>query len=142
MKKLDIIRNPHSCKGIGHWYCSECETLIENYEKAKADNFKGWELHHRLETRTSDEEKRLVELTPEELKEKGLYYRRPAKELIYMTKEGHDEHHNKNKRRYCQCIETGEVHYVNEWRRLGFPLAGDVANGKYVSHHNLHFVWV
>lgn len=36
MKKLDIIRRPHSCKVIGHWHCSECETLIENYDKAKA----------------------------------------------------------------------------------------------------------
>lgn len=27
---------------------------VENYEKAKADNFKGWDIHHRLETHTFD----------------------------------------------------------------------------------------
>lgn len=30
-------------------YCIEIDN-IENYEKAKADNFKEWCLHHRLET--------------------------------------------------------------------------------------------
>ena len=60
MKKLDVIKRRHSCKSVGMWYCSECETLIENYDKAKADNFKGWELHHRLETRTSDGKKDLL----------------------------------------------------------------------------------
>lgn len=29
--------------------CKDYEN-IENYEKAKADNFKNWECHHRLET--------------------------------------------------------------------------------------------
>ena len=29
-------------------YCKEYQK-IENYELAKADNFKGWEIHHRLE---------------------------------------------------------------------------------------------
>lgn len=28
-------------------YCNEYEN-IENYEKAKADNFEGWCIHHRL----------------------------------------------------------------------------------------------
>lgn len=30
-------------------YCRDNITKIENYELAKADNFKGWEIHHRLE---------------------------------------------------------------------------------------------
>lgn len=102
MKKLDIIRKPHSCKGIGHWYCSECETLIENYEKAKADNFKGWELHHRLETRTSDGEKRLVELTPEELNALGMYKNRPSNELIYLTRKEHRAEHEQSFAKWTQ----------------------------------------
>lgn len=40
-------------------YCKEPEK-IENYQKAKKDNFKGWECHHRLETHTSDGERRLI----------------------------------------------------------------------------------
>lgn len=96
MKKLDIVRRPHSCKGIGHWHCSECETLIENYEKAKADNFVGWELHHKLETRTSYGERRLIELTPKELNALGMYKSRPASELIYLTRKEHRAEHKQS----------------------------------------------
>lgn len=41
-------------------YCKNYQD-IENYEKAKADNFKGWVPHHRLETHNSDGERRLVD---------------------------------------------------------------------------------
>lgn len=34
-------------------YCKDYKN-IENYEKAAAENFKGWECHHRLETHNSD----------------------------------------------------------------------------------------
>ena len=36
-------------------YCKNIEN-VENYEKALADNFVGWCLHHRLQTWTSDGE--------------------------------------------------------------------------------------
>ena len=65
-------------------YCTEPEN-IENYDKAKADNFVGWCIHHRLETHTSDGERRLVDITRDELKALGMYYNRPASELIYLT---------------------------------------------------------
>ena len=112
MKKLDIVRKPHSCKDIGHWYCSECETLIENYEKAKADNFKGWELHHRLETRTSDGEKRPIETTPEELNALGMYKNRPASELIYLTKKEHRAEHKQSFDKWAKHF-TGILWWTN-----------------------------
>lgn len=96
MRKLDIIRRYHNSRGIGWWYCSECETLIDNYEKALADNFKGWELHHRLETRTSDGEKRLIEISPVELNALDMYKNRPASELIYLTKKEHRAEHKQS----------------------------------------------
>ena len=37
------------------WYCKNPEK-IENYEKAKADNFKGWCCHHRKGVDISVEE--------------------------------------------------------------------------------------
>lgn len=37
-------------------YCKNYQ-YIENYEKALADNFKGWLCHHRLETYNSDGER-------------------------------------------------------------------------------------
>ena len=31
--------------------CKDDISLVENYDLALADNFKGWVMHHRLETR-------------------------------------------------------------------------------------------
>lgn len=77
-------------RGLEHarGYCSEVEQ-IENYEKAKLDNFKGWHCHHRLETHNSDGQERLVFITSKELKALGMYYNRPPEELIFMTSSEH-----------------------------------------------------
>ena len=70
-------------------YCKDYEK-IENYEKALADNFKGWHCHHRLETHTSDGKRRDVDIPQKELKALGMYYNRPPEELIFLTI---SEHH-------------------------------------------------
>ena len=80
----------------GNPFCLNPE-LIENYELAKKGNFKGWDCHHRLETHTSDGEKRLVDLTKEELKALDMYYNRPPQELIYLKKREHTKLHNTGK---------------------------------------------
>ena len=69
-------------------YCKEPEK-IENYQKAKKDNFKGWECHHRLETHNSDGKRREVDITAAELKALGMYYHRPPEELIFLRKGEH-----------------------------------------------------
>lgn len=74
-------------------YCDNIEN-VENYDKAAADNFKGWCCHHRLETHNSDGERRLVDITPEELIALDMYYHRPANELIFLTIKGHFKLHN------------------------------------------------
>lgn len=74
-------------------YCCEDISRIENYELAKKDDFKSWVCHHRLETHTSEGERRLVDISKEELKALGMYYRRPPEELIYLTKSGHQKLH-------------------------------------------------
>lgn len=68
---------------------------IENYELAKESNFNGWDIHHRLETHNSDGEKRLVNISVAELKALDMYYNRPAKELIFLTKSEHIKLHRK-----------------------------------------------
>ena len=78
------------------YYCKDYEN-IENYEKAKADDFKNWEVHHRLETHTSDGERRLVDITADELKALDMYYNRPADELIFLTIYEHSRLHMKGK---------------------------------------------
>ena len=77
-------------------YCKDYEN-IENYEAAKADNFKNWDCHHRLETHNSDGERRLVDITIDELKALDMYYNRPASELVFLTRREHMSLHNKGK---------------------------------------------
>ena len=77
-------------------YCKDYEN-IENYRKAKADNFKGWHCHHRLETYNSDGERRAVDITASELKALRMYYNRPPEELIFLPSSEHNSLHSKGK---------------------------------------------
>ena len=86
-------------------YCDNIEN-VENYEKAKADNFKGWQCHHRLETHNSNGERRLVDITPKELIALGMYYHRPANELIFLTTKEHRCLHFKGKKGKPHSEET------------------------------------
>ena len=78
------------------YYCKDYEN-IENYQKALADDFKNWEVHHRLETHNSDGERRLVDITADELKALDMYYNRPADELIFIPIYEHSRLHMKGK---------------------------------------------
>ena len=69
-------------------YCCEDPSLIENYYKAINDTYQTWEIHHRREI---DENKSVKQLIDE-----GLYYYRPASELIFLTKSEHSIIHNKD----------------------------------------------
>lgn len=89
-------------------YCTEPEK-IENFEKAKADNFKGWEVHHRLETHNSDGERRVVDITRAELKALGMYYDRPPEELIYLTGSEHTKLHNERKKNFLGKRHSSET---------------------------------
>ena len=66
-------------------YCSEDISLIENYHEAIADQTRTWEIHHRREC---DSEGRTL-FTKKQLKEMGLYYKRPASELVFVTRSMH-----------------------------------------------------
>lgn len=69
-------------------YCKEPE-MIENYDLAKADNFKNWVCHHRLELTLDGE----FANSHEDLKRMDMYYNRPAFELIFLTKQEHQKIH-------------------------------------------------
>ena len=75
-------------------YCSEDVSLIENYDLAVKDNFDGWVCHHRLETKCP-----IFKPTLKQLVQAGLYYKRPACELIFMKIGEHTSLHNKGKHR-------------------------------------------
>ena len=70
-------------------YCSEPLDLIENYQQALAENFKGWDIHHRLEIQPDG-----TRVSRQELKDNGLYYERPANELVFMRHGEHRMLHN------------------------------------------------
>ena len=80
-------------------YCSDIEN-VENFEKAKADNFVGWCIHHRLQTWTSDGKRREVDISAAELQALGMYCNRPASELIFLTESEHQILHTKGKQGY------------------------------------------
>ena len=97
-------------------YCKDYKN-IENYEKAKADNFKGWECHHRLETHNSDGERRLVNITAAELLALGMYYNRPAEELIFLTTIEHnayDKGQQKSEETRNKISESKKGKYTGE----------------------------
>ena len=95
--------------GDKHHFCNEDISQIRNYELAKSDNFKSWQLHHILETHNSDGERRLVDLTTDELKALGTYYDRPAKELIYLKHADHCSLHHKG--RHWKIVNGHRVWY-------------------------------
>lgn len=79
-------------------YCCEDLSNIENYDEAINDPDNMWALHHRMETHNSDGERRLVDLTRDELKALDMYYHRPSAELIFMKRTDHLSLHHKGKR--------------------------------------------
>ena len=80
-----ITRNQ---KANRHKFCSEPLELVENYQQALAEGFKGWCIHHRLEICPDG-----IRVSRQELKDNGLYYDRPASELIFMRAPEHKRLH-------------------------------------------------
>lgn len=70
-------------------FCCEDPSLIENYDKAIADTTQMWEIHHRGEILPCGRFSR------DDLKRFGLYYKRPAAELIFLTPSAHRRLHKK-----------------------------------------------
>ena len=99
-------------------YCKNYQD-IENYEKAAADGFKGWNCHHRLETHTSDGERRLVNISTAELKALRMYYNRPAEELIFLTIYEHSRLHNEgeNNPMYGKQLSEETKKRLSEYRK-------------------------
>lgn len=64
-------------------FCCEDISLIENYNLAIADTTQTWHCHHRGEVLPCGRFSR------DDLKKFGLYYKRPASELIFLTKVEH-----------------------------------------------------
>ena len=70
-------------------YCSEDVSLIENYYQAITDKDKMWDIHHKREC---DENGKTL-FTYKQLIDMNLYFKRPASELIFVTKSMHKKMH-------------------------------------------------
>ena len=70
-------------------FCCEDISLIENYNLAIADTTQTWDCHHRGEILPCGRFSRA------DLKKFGLYFNRPAAELIFLTPTAHRQLHNK-----------------------------------------------
>lgn len=93
-------------------YCSEPLENIENYDNAAADTEHLWECHHRAEILPCGSYSR------EDLKKVGLYWERPASELIFLR---HDEHrtlHAKNRKPETSRRIAEKVAMRNRGRKL------------------------
>ena len=71
------------CEHYARKFCCEDISLIENYALAVADTTQTWDCHHRGEILPCGR------YEAKDLKKFGLYYNRPASELIFLP---HDEH--------------------------------------------------
>ena len=69
-------------------YCKESITLIENYSDAISDTTQTWVIHHRGEILPCGR------YSINDLKKLGLYYHRPASELVFMTNAEHTKLHH------------------------------------------------
>ena len=106
-------------------FCSEDIALIANYHEAITDQTKVWDIHHRREC---DSEGRTL-FTKKQLIEMNLYFKRPASELIFVTRSMHWKLHRemmkncgknvgkKNSIPILQFTKSGE--FMKEWPSLG-----------------------
>ena len=113
-------------------YCKDYEK-IENYEKAKKDGFKGWHCHHRLETHNSDGIRRDVDISHKELKALGMYYNRPASELIFLTVKEHNAF--KKGRRHSDEAKN-KMREAKKGKKLSEETKNKMREAKKGKHHS------
>ena len=117
-------------------YCSEPLELVENYMAAKADDFEGWCIHHRLEIQADG-----TRVSIQELNYHGLYYDRPANELVFMKVGEHMKLHNLGKhltaehRKKMSEALKGKQFSAEHRKKLSESLSGE-KNPLFGKHHS------
>lgn len=102
-------------------YCCEDISSIENYEKAIADK-RTWHCHHRKETDENLTNKQLIEM--------GLYYNRPAAELIFLHPSDHISAHQKGRTPWNKGVPGTE-----DFRKKMSEVTSGENNPFYGRHH-------
>ena len=117
---ISLMINTYNAKR----YCSEDISLIENYHQAIADEERMWDIHHRREC---DSEGRTL-FTKKQLAEMHLYLKRPASELIFVTRSMHRKLHRE------LCSNIGKIGGGNEAakERLSIPILQLTKSGEFI----------
>lgn len=102
-------------------YCKEDISLIENYDIAVNDKNRKWVVHHRGEILPCGRYGRIV------LKKFGLYYHRPACELIFMTRTEHIKLHTIGNM-YC----LGKHHSDQTKEKMSTPVLQYSKDGEFI----------
>lgn len=105
------------------WYCSEDISLIENYHKAISDQTRMWEIHHRREC---DENGRTL-FTKKQLIEMGLYFKRPASELVFVTRSMHWKLHRELRKNVWKLHRE----MCSKGGKIGGKISGKIVGKKY-----------
>lgn len=110
-------------------FCIEEPSLIENYDKAIADKNETWVCHHRNEI--------TLNKTQKELQKLGMYFHRPASELIFITKGEHTALHNKFSKRGNK-YSVGRKHSDEELYRMSESMKGKHTGEKHPMYNRHH----
>lgn len=103
-------------------FCKDDISLIENYDKAIADNTQIWVCHHRLELTLDGE----FANSKEDLIRYGMYYKRPYFELIWLPDSEHRRMHfvkkalssvTRKKMSDCQMGVNNSMHGKTPWNK-------------------------
>lgn len=109
------------------YYCDNIEN-VENYDAAKADNFKGWLCHHRLELMATGG---VCDVSRQDLIDWGIYYDRPADELIFLTKSEHSKLHSNSKeaKRNMSKVHKGKLSW-NKGKKMSEEFCSKLSKAK------------
>ena len=104
-------------------FCKEFEN-IENYQEAVSSP-EQWDCHHRLEE---------TGLSVKDLINSGMYYNRPACELIFLTHEAHTSLHKKGKvasydtKKKMSDSRKGKIHSIETRKKISDAHVGKVVS--------------
>lgn len=94
-------------------FCCEEISLIENYNEALNDTTQIWDCHHRNEIELNKKAQELIDM--------GLYYNRPASELIFLPHIEHTRMHMKIRWQLNPILFTDEFREKMSKLRKGQP---------------------